>query len=122
MWEPDIASSTSPPIFLWERRLISKVGLLVKVAVGGNREFAGFLGTQVVKVFDLAIARTGLREKEAEQAEFDALTVEIDAWDHKAYHLGAQNWRIRLTGKRQSDRLLGAQMVGLLSLRGRQTH
>lgn len=28
-------------------------------AVGGNREFAGSLGTQVVKIFDLVIARTG---------------------------------------------------------------
>ena len=34
-------------------------------AVGGSREFEGTLGTQVVKVFDLAIARTGLREAEA---------------------------------------------------------
>jgi NADPH-dependent 2,4-dienoyl-CoA reductase/sulfur reductase-like enzyme len=30
-------------------------------SVGGNARFAGSLGTQVVKVFDLAIARTGLR-------------------------------------------------------------
>ncbi len=31
-------------------------------AVGGRRAFAGTLGTQVVKVFDLAVARTGLRD------------------------------------------------------------
>jgi len=29
-------------------------------AIGGDVEFAGAVGTQVVKVFDLAIARTGL--------------------------------------------------------------
>lgn len=29
-------------------------------AVGGNREFQGSVGTQVVKVFELAVARTGL--------------------------------------------------------------
>ena len=34
-------------------------------ALGGNREFAGSLGTQVVKVFDMVAARTGLREHEA---------------------------------------------------------
>ncbi|MGA9588025.1 MAG: FAD-dependent oxidoreductase [Terracidiphilus sp.] len=34
-------------------------------AMGGNREFAGSLRTQVVKVFDLVIARTGLRYDEA---------------------------------------------------------
>jgi NADPH-dependent 2,4-dienoyl-CoA reductase/sulfur reductase-like enzyme len=33
--------------------------------LGGNREFAGSLGTQVLKVFDLAVARTGLRDHEA---------------------------------------------------------
>jgi len=31
-------------------------------ALGGNRQFAGSLGTQVVKIFDQAAARTGLRD------------------------------------------------------------
>ncbi|EQD57894.1 FAD-dependent pyridine nucleotide-disulfide oxidoreductase, partial [mine drainage metagenome] len=34
-------------------------------AVGGEHLFAGSVGTQTVKVFELAIARTGLREAEA---------------------------------------------------------
>src|SRR4029453_14792184 len=33
-----------------------------ETAVGGTAEFAGSLGTQVVKVFELAVARTGLRD------------------------------------------------------------
>lgn len=33
-------------------------------ALGGDRRFAGILGTHVLKVFDLVIARTGLRENE----------------------------------------------------------
>jgi NADPH-dependent 2,4-dienoyl-CoA reductase/sulfur reductase-like enzyme len=33
-----------------------------ETAVGGDRAFAGSLGTQVVKVFELAVARTGLRD------------------------------------------------------------
>jgi NADPH-dependent 2,4-dienoyl-CoA reductase/sulfur reductase-like enzyme len=45
-------------------------------AVGGHQEFAGSLGTQVVKVFDLVVARTGLRDAEAMDAGFDPLTVE----------------------------------------------
>ncbi|MPX08567.1 CoA-disulfide reductase, partial [Moraxella catarrhalis] len=36
--------------------------------LGGGREFAGSLGTQVGKIFDLVIARTGLREHEARAA------------------------------------------------------
>jgi NADPH-dependent 2,4-dienoyl-CoA reductase/sulfur reductase-like enzyme len=81
-------------------------------AVGGNAEFQGSLGTQVVKVFDLAIARTGLREEEARGAGFDPLTTETTAWDHKEYYPGAHRLTIRVTGDRRSGRLLGAQMLG----------
>ena len=46
-----------------------------ETAVGGDREFAGSLGTQVVKVFELAVARTGLRDQEAAAAGLDPLTI-----------------------------------------------
>jgi NADPH-dependent 2,4-dienoyl-CoA reductase/sulfur reductase-like enzyme len=81
-------------------------------AVGGAREFAGTLGTQVVKVFDLVIARTGLRDQEAAQAGFDPFTVESTTWDHKVYYPNAHEVRIRITGDRKKGRLLGAQMLG----------
>lgn len=81
-------------------------------AVGGTVEFAGTLGTQVVKVCDLVIARTGLRESEAKQAGFASFTVEARLWDHKVYYPGARELVIRVTGDRKSGRLLGAQMVG----------
>lgn len=79
-------------------------------AVGSNQEFAGSLGTQVVKVFELAIARTGLRDFEA--AGFDPVTIESEVWDHKAYYPGAHKLRIRITGDRQTGKLLGAQIAG----------
>jgi NADPH-dependent 2,4-dienoyl-CoA reductase/sulfur reductase-like enzyme len=81
-------------------------------AAGGDGVFAGVVGTQVVKVFELAIARTGLLESEARQADFDALTVETEVWDHKAYYPGARKLRVRITGDRSSGRLLGAQILG----------
>jgi NADPH-dependent 2,4-dienoyl-CoA reductase/sulfur reductase-like enzyme len=83
-----------------------------ETAVGGDREFAGSLGTQVVKVFDLAVARTGLRDPEAAQAGVDPLTVGSVQYDHKAYYPGAHELHLRLTGDRQTGRLLGAQLVG----------
>ena len=43
-------------------------------ALGGDRRFAGSLGTQVVKIFDQAAARTGLRDHEAAPAGFDPVT------------------------------------------------
>lgn len=81
-------------------------------AVGGHQEFAGTLGTQVVKVFDVLVARRGLREAEAVNAGFDPLTVESTTWDHKVYYPGAHEIRIRVTGDRKTGRLLGAQMLG----------
>ncbi len=81
-------------------------------AVGGNREFQGSVGTQVVKVFELAIARTGLRETEAREAGFDPFTAEAKAWDHKAYYPGAHELVVRITGDKRSGRLLGAQILG----------
>jgi hypothetical protein len=83
-----------------------------ETAVGGDRTFAGSLGTQVVKVFELAVARTGLRDPDDRQAGFDAVTVGSVQFDHKAYCPGAHQLHIRITGDRRSGRLLGAQLVG----------
>ena len=81
-------------------------------AVGGDRLFAGSVGTQTVKVFELAIARTGLRDVEARIAGFDPVTTETETWDHKTYYPGAQKLRIRVTGDRRTGKLLGAQILG----------
>jgi NADPH-dependent 2,4-dienoyl-CoA reductase/sulfur reductase-like enzyme len=80
-------------------------------ALGGNREFAGSLGTQVVKIFDQAAARTGLRDHEA-AAGFDPVTTETQADDHKAYYPGSHRITIRVTGDRATGRLLGMQLFG----------
>jgi NADPH-dependent 2,4-dienoyl-CoA reductase/sulfur reductase-like enzyme len=81
-------------------------------AIGGNAEFAGSLGTQVVKVFDLAIAATGLRESVARAEGFDALTAETTTDDHNAYYPGAHPLRPRIVGDRDSGQLLGGQILG----------
>lgn len=81
-------------------------------AVGGSREFAGSLGTQVVKVFDMVVARTGLRDHEAVASGRDPLTVASEADDHKAYYPGSHRIRMRCTGDRSTGRLLGVQMFG----------
>ena len=81
-------------------------------ALGGAREYAGSLGTQVVKVFDHAVARTGLRDHEARAAGFDPLTVGFEADDHKAYYPGSHRIAMRYTGDRITGRLLGVQLFG----------
>ncbi|MGO8881853.1 MAG: FAD-dependent oxidoreductase [Desulfomonilaceae bacterium] len=81
-------------------------------AVGGDREYAGSLGTQAVKIFDLVVARTGFRDIEAQQAGFDPFTDQFETWDHKVYYPGAEKITIRITGDRTTQRLLGAQILG----------
>lgn len=81
-------------------------------AAGGAREFAGSLGTQVVKIFDIAVARTGLRQADAQDAGLPAATTAFSCWDHKAYYPGAEKMHLRVTGDPFTGKLLGAQIVG----------
>ena len=81
-------------------------------AVGGHTHFAGSLGTQVVKVFDLVAARTGLRDHEAVPAGYTPASSQSSPDDHKAYYPTAHPITIRLTGDTSTGRLLGAQLVG----------
>jgi NADPH-dependent 2,4-dienoyl-CoA reductase/sulfur reductase-like enzyme len=81
-------------------------------ALGGQRDYAGSLGTQVVKIFDQAAARTGLRDNEATAAGYDPVTIGSEADDHKAYYPGSHRIAMRFTGDRSTGRLLGAQLFG----------
>ena len=81
-------------------------------ALGGHARYAGSLGTQVVKVFDLVAARTGLRELEALAAGFTPITSQATPDDHKGYYPGAQPITIRITGDTITGKLIGAQLIG----------
>ncbi len=81
-------------------------------SLGGQREFHGSTGTQVVKIFDVIASRTGFHDRDARHFGFDPLTLDGEYWDHKAYYPGASKIRLRLTGDRNTGRFLGAQMIG----------
>lgn len=83
-------------------------------ALGCDARFAGSLGTQVVKIFDLVAARTGLRDHEALSAgrDWTPLSTGSRPDDHKAYYPGATPIHIRITGDKATGSLLGAQLVG----------
>ncbi|ROP64899.1 MULTISPECIES: FAD-dependent oxidoreductase [unclassified Curtobacterium] len=80
--------------------------------LGGSKVFAGSVGTQVVKVFDLVAARTGLRQHETGPLDVSPLTRVTVADDHKRYYPGAVPLTISVTGDQSTGRLLGAQIVG----------
>jgi CoA-dependent NAD(P)H sulfur oxidoreductase len=82
------------------------------VAAGGDARFAGVVGTAVVKVFDLEVARTGLTLAEAEAAGIPAIAQDVVSRSRAKYYPGARPVHVRLVHE-PGGRLLGAQMIGL---------
>ncbi|MFT9278564.1 MAG: FAD-dependent oxidoreductase [Bifidobacterium sp.] len=74
--------------------------------------FQGIVGTQVLKIFDLVAARTGLTTQEARHAGFDSIDQVSVLDDHKAYIPGSKPITIKIIGDRNTGRLLGAQLIG----------
>ena len=75
------------------------------------KRFAGVVGTNALKVFDLEVARTGLSLEEAQDAGFQASIVEDESSTRAGYYPGGAKILTRLI-RDKSGRLLGAQMVG----------
>lgn len=81
-------------------------------AAGGDETFPGIVGSSVAKVFELAVARTGLTLEEAKLEGFDADSHTITDRSRAGYYPGARKITITLIFDKQSQKLLGAQMVG----------
>lgn len=79
---------------------------------GGYATFPGVIGTQITKVCDLEVARTGLSTEEATQAGFSFVTASVDSSTRAGYFPGARPIRVKMIAERRSGRLLGAQVVG----------
>lgn len=79
---------------------------------GAALEFPGVLGTGVFKVFDLAVAKTGLSEAEAEAAGFEVVTAAVEARSKAGYFPGSRPVYLKLTADGETGRLLGAEAVG----------
>ncbi len=78
------------------------------VAAGGNACFGGIVGTAVVKVFDLEVARTGLSAAEAGP---DALTCDVVHRSRAKYYPDGHPIHVRLVFE-SNGRLLGGQLAG----------
>ncbi|KZT79277.1 Pyridine nucleotide-disulfide oxidoreductase [Lactiplantibacillus plantarum] len=90
-----------------------KQGRIAGLNVVGQRcRFRGIVGTQVIRVFNLVIARTGLLPKEAENAGFSTLSSTSTVFDHNSYFPNASKITIKLTADKESRLLLGAQLIG----------
>ncbi|NUS42164.1 MAG: FAD-dependent oxidoreductase [Mycobacteriaceae bacterium] len=79
---------------------------------GGYAVFPGVVGTAVSKVCDLEIARTGLRQKDADRVGLRYETVTIESTSRAGYYPGAAPMTVKMLAERRTGRLLGVQIVG----------
>ena len=79
---------------------------------GGYATFPGVVGTAITKVCSLEVARTGLTEREAATAGFDAVAATVEGTTRAGYLADAKPMVLKLVAERGTGRLLGGQIVG----------
>jgi CoA-dependent NAD(P)H sulfur oxidoreductase len=79
---------------------------------GGRSRFLGAIGTTVLKVFELGVARTGLTSQEALAERIPIVFSRIEAQDRASYYPGTRKVWIKLIVDRETRRLIGAQAAG----------
>lgn len=91
----------------------NKQGRVAGINIGGGyATFPGVLGTAVTKICGIEVARTGLGEREADQAGFAHEATVVDSTTRAGYYPGAQKIKIKIIAECRSGKLLGAQIVG----------
>lgn len=81
------------------------------VLSGGISEYRGNLSTGIFKLFDLAIASTGLSEKEAKEEGYEIVTCHNIKYDKPEYFNGKE-MLIKAIADKVTQKLLGVQIIG----------
>ena len=81
-------------------------------AAGGYAVFHGVLGSSVTKLFDTEIGVTGLTEFFAKRAGLETVVGAITSKTRPEYYPGGLTIRIKLVVDRESERIIGAQIIG----------
>jgi NADPH-dependent 2,4-dienoyl-CoA reductase/sulfur reductase-like enzyme/rhodanese-related sulfurtransferase len=103
---------TGKPVWRPLGSTANKTGRIAGDAVtGGALEYRGTLGTGIFAVFGLAVAQTGLSEREAREAGFDVIVCHNIKPDRPEY-LGGKEMIIKGIADRATGQMLGAQIVG----------
>jgi NADPH-dependent 2,4-dienoyl-CoA reductase/sulfur reductase-like enzyme len=92
----------------------NRAGRAIGQTVTGDPTTVGEIaGTAAVKAFDLEAARTGiLDEPRAKQHGFEPTKVTITASSRAHYYPGAKELQVTLVADQETNRVLGASMVG----------
>ena len=103
---------TNKPIYRPLGSTANKTGRIAgDVISGGTLEYKGSLGTGIFKIFDLAVATTGISEKEAISEGYDIVVCHNIKPDKPGYFNGKE-MVIKAIADKNTQKLLGVQIVG----------
>jgi len=103
---------TGKPVYFPEVSLAHRQGRIIGTNLaGGYAIFPGVVGSFACKVFDLAVAGTGLTLTAARQEGLDPLAALVVQQDHAHFFPQQELIYLQLVVDRQTQRLLGAQGV-----------
>jgi len=81
-------------------------------AAGGYALFTGVLGSAVTRLYDTEAGVTGLTEAAAQRAKIDTVTGTITSKTKADYYPGALPIKVKLVVEKESQRIIGAQIIG----------
>jgi NADH oxidase (H2O2-forming) len=81
-------------------------------AAGGYALFTGVLGSAVTRLFDTDVGVTGLTEFAAQRARIETVTGVIASKTKADYYPGALPIKVKLVVEKESQRIIGAQIIG----------
>jgi NADH oxidase (H2O2-forming) len=81
-------------------------------AAGGYSLFTGVLGSAVSRLFDTDCGWTGLNESAAKKNRIEVVTGTITSKTRADYYPGALPIKVKLVVEKESQRIIGAQIIG----------
>lgn len=103
---------TGKPVYRPLGSTANKTGRIAgDVATGGRLQYKGNLSTGIFKLFDMAIANTGLSEKEALEEGYEIVICHNIKPDKPSYFHGKE-MVIKAIADKKTEKILGVQIVG----------
>ena len=79
---------------------------------GQNKHFKGSLGTTILKIFDIAIGKTGLSFKDAKKLYKNAVKIETHEPSHASYYPGYSIMHMVTIFDKDTGKILGFEAIG----------
>ncbi len=107
-----ISVVTKKPVYRPLGSTANKTGRIAgDVITGGSLRYKGTLGTGIFKIFDIAVATTGLNEKDAISEGYETVVCHNIKVDRPEY-TGGNEMLIKAVADKNTGKLLGVQIIG----------